>query len=102
MSIKHVMQIDYEGRSPQVTSPRHEKNTYKQVFVGGSSKKIETVLVTDFSSPFSYDDFSLSSIIESGNVDLLNPVGQIYDSNLSANDNILNAFNSIENINISE
>lgn len=88
MSIKHCMQIDYEGRVPRERSEVFTKTTYHHIQVGEVEKKLEQLELKDEESPFLYSDFSLSSLIASGNVDLLNPVGTINDNLLNATDNM--------------
>lgn len=73
---------------------RHHKPTLRHEIIGDSILINEQ---SDEKSPFLYTDFSLKSIIESGNLNLLNPVGNILDSNLVANDKVISNSDKIDN-----
>lgn len=73
---------------------RHHKPTLRHEIFGNS------ILINEQSeekSPFLYTDFSLKTIIESGNLSLLNPVGNILDTNLVAHDNVMSNSDKIDN-----
>lgn len=86
--LRHMNEIDhFEGTPIEV---EYVKPTFQQVITGELNPKVElreyhpeptTLLVTDL---------SLSSIILSGNMELLRPVGQISDTLLQAHDNVNN------------
>lgn len=73
------------------------KPTYRIVQVGEFETRTEQVEVKADDIPFDYRDFSLNSIIASGNTQLLNPTGVIPDSHLSAHDNVNAASDAIDN-----
>lgn len=50
-------------------------------------------------SEFDYRSFSIQNLIDTNNVDLLNPVGIVRDSKLNATDNVNRILDSIESIN---
>lgn len=73
---------------------RHHKPTLTHEIVG------DNVLIneqSDEKSPFLFTDFSLQTIIQSGNFNLLNPVGNILDNNLVAHDKVFNTSDKIDN-----
>lgn len=73
---------------------RHHKPTLCHEIIGDS------LLINEKSeekSPFLFTDFSLKTIIESGNFNLLNPVGNILDTNLVAHDNVMSNTDKIDN-----
>lgn len=73
----------------------HHKPTLKHVAVSESQIAIEEV--TDEPSQFNYRDFSIRTLIESGNLDLLKGVGTIPDSHLTAHDKVFSSSDSIDN-----
>lgn len=93
--MKHAMQIDCEGRVSRPVGERYVPKTYKQVIVGEVEKRVELIEDPCEPSPFAYTDFSLGSIIASGNLDLLNPVGTISDTALTSREKIEGAVEGI-------
>lgn len=76
---------------------KFKKKTYKQVILGDIEPKVEYVEDTDEPSGLLITDLSLRSIIASGNLELLHPVGQISDTLLMANDKVNNIADRIDN-----
>ena len=66
----------------------YEKKTYCQVLVGDLDPKVELVEYHPEPTPLLVTDLSLASLIASGNMDLLRPVGQISDTLLQAHDKV--------------
>ncbi len=73
-----------------------EKKTYCQVVVGDLEPKVELVEYHPESTPLLVTDLSLASLIASGNLELLRPVGQISDTPLQAHDNVHNIADNID------
>lgn len=65
-----------------------EKKTYVQVVVGDLEPKIELVEYHSEPNALLVTDLSLASLIASGNMELLRPVGQISDTLLQAHDKV--------------
>lgn len=81
-------QIDLAEENP--IEVRYDKKTYQQVIVGELEKRIELREYNHEPTPLLVTDLSLSSIIASGNMELLRPVGQISDTLLQAHDKVNN------------
>lgn len=75
---------------------RHIKKTYQQVIVGDLNRKVELCEYKPEPNPLLVTDLSLSSIIASGNLELLRPVGQISDTLLQAHDKVNNIAERID------
>lgn len=75
----------------------HIKKTYQQVIIGDLEKRIELREFKPEPTPLLVTDLSLSSIIASGNFEMLRPVGQISDSLLVAHDKVNNYADRIDN-----
>lgn len=73
---------------------RHHKPTLRHETIGDSILINEQ---SDEKSPFLFTDFSIKTIIESGNLNLLNPVGNILDNNLVAHDKVFSSSDKIDN-----
>ena len=65
-----------------------EKKTYVQVVVGDLEPKVELVEYHPEPNALLVTDLSLASLIASGNMELLRPVGQISDTLLQAHDKV--------------
>lgn len=91
---KHLHISDYVS-SDDCTLVRHHKPTLKHVAVSETQIAIEEV--KDEPSLFNYRDFSVRTILESGNLDLLKGVGTIPDSLLTAHDKVFSTSDSIDN-----
>lgn len=74
----------------------YEKKTYQQVVVGELEKRVELHEYHPEPTPLLVTDLSLASIIASGNMELLRPVGQIPDSLLQAHDKVNNIAERID------
>lgn len=73
------------------------KKTYQQVIVGDLNPKVEFREYHPEPSLLRVTDLSLASIIASGNLELLRPVGQISDTLLQAHDKVSNIADRIDN-----
>lgn len=73
-----------------------EKKTYQQVLVGELEKRVELQEFHPEPTPLLVTDLSLASIIASGNMELLRPVGQIPDTLLQAHDKVNNIAERID------
>lgn len=91
---RHMFEID--SLDDDKVYERFKKKTYRQVIVGDIDPKIEYVEQTDEPSGLLITDLSLRSIIASGNLELLRPVGQISDTLLMANDKVINNADRID------
>lgn len=87
-------EIDLVDENP--IEVRHVKKTFQQVIVGELNRKVELCEYKPEPNPMLVTDFSLSSIIASGNLELLRPVGQIPDSLLQAHDKVNNIAERID------
>lgn len=87
-------EIDLQDENP--IEVRHVKKTYQQVIVGELNRKIELQEFIPEPTPLLVTDLSLSSLIASGNLELLRPVGQIPDSLLQAHDKVNNIAERID------
>lgn len=74
-----------------------EKKTYQQVIMGELQPRVELCEYHPETTPLLVTDLSLASIIASGNLELLRPVGQISDSLLHAHDKVNNIADRIDN-----
>lgn len=88
-------EIDLAEENP--IEVRYDKKTYQQVIVGELEKRIELREYKPEPTPLLVTDLSLSSIIASGNLELLRPVGQISDTLLQAHDKVNNYAERIDN-----
>lgn len=92
---RHMNEIDLIDENP--IEVRHVKKTYQQVITGELDKRIELREYNPEPSLLLVTDLSLASIIASGNMELLHPVGQIPDTLLQANDKVNHYAERIEN-----
>lgn len=76
---------------------RYDKKTYHQVVLGELEQRIELREYRPEPTPLLVTDLSLASIIASGNMELLRPVGQISDTMLQAHDKVNNYAERIDN-----
>lgn len=88
-------EIDLQDENP--IEVRHVKKTYEQVIVGELEKRVELREYNPERTPLLVTDLSLASIIASGNMELLRPVGQISDTLLQAHDKVNNYAERIDN-----
>lgn len=88
-------EIDLQDEYP--IEVRHVKKTYEQVIVGELEKRIELREYNPEPTPLLVTDLSLASIIASGNMEMLRPVGQISDTLLQAHDNVNKYSERIDN-----
>ncbi len=93
--LRHMHEIDLQDENP--IEVRHEKKTYQQVITGEFEKRIELREYKPEPTPLLVTDLSLASIIASGNMELLRPVGQISDTLLQAHDKVNNYADRIDN-----
>lgn len=93
--LRHMNEIDLPEDNP--IEVRYEKKTYQQVIVGELEKRIELREYKPEPTPLLVTDLSLASIIASGNMELLRPVGQISDTLLQAHDKVNNYAERIDN-----
>lgn len=90
-----MYEIDLQDENP--IEVRHVKKTYQQVIVGELEKRIELREYKPEPSLLLVTDLSLASIIASGNMEMLRPVGQISDTLLQAHDNVNHSAERIDN-----
>ena len=93
--LRHMNEIDLCDENP--IEVRYDKKTYQQVITGELEKRIELREYHPEPTPLLVTDLSLASIIASGNMELLRPVGQISDTLLQAHDNVNNYAERIDN-----
>lgn len=93
--LRHMNEIDLQDEYP--IEVRHVKKTYEQVIVGELEKRIELREYNPEPTPLLVTDLSLASIIASGNMEMLRPVGQISDTLLQAHDNVNKYSERIDN-----
>lgn len=93
--LRHMNEIDLIDENP--IEVEHVKKTFVQVITGELEKRVEIIEYKPQLNPLLVTDLSLVSIIASGNMELLRPVGQISDTLLQAHDNVNNAADKIEN-----
>lgn len=93
--LRHMNEIDLVDENP--IEVRYDKKTYQQVIVGELEKRIELREYKPVPTPLLVTDLSLASIIASGNMELLRPVGQISDTLLQAHDKVNNYAERIDN-----
>ena len=93
--LRHMNEIDLQDENP--IEVRHVKKTYEQVIVGELEKRIELREYKPEPTPLLVTDLSLASIIASGNMELLRPVGQISDTLIQAHDNVNKYSERIDN-----
>lgn len=78
---------DFYKKSKNPISPRIEHETFElSTLVDGTLKRVEYKQIKKVESPFNFRDFSLDSILASGNTALLNPVGAISSNNMDVSD----------------
>lgn len=87
-------EIDLVDENP--IEVRHTKKTYQQVIVGDFERKVELREYKPEPNPLLVTDLSIESIISSGNLELLRPVGQIPDTLLQAHDKVNNIADRID------
>ena len=92
--LRHMNEIDLVDENP--IEVRHAKKTYQQVIVGDLDRKVEMREYKPEPTPLLVTDLSLASIIASGNMELLRPVGQISDTLLQAHDKVNNIAERID------
>ena len=92
--LRHMNEIDLQEENP--IEVRYDKKTYQQVITGELEKRIELREYHPEPNPLLVTDLSLASIIASGNMELLRPVGQISDTLLDAHDNVNNSAERID------
>lgn len=93
--LRHMNEIDLAEENP--IEVRYDKKTYQQVIVGELEKRVELREYNPEPTPLLVTDLSLASIIASGNMELLRPVGQITDTLLQAHDKVNNYAERIDN-----
>lgn len=93
--LRHMNEIDLAEENP--IEVRYDKKTYQQVILGELEKRIELREYKPEPTPLLVTDLSLASIIASGNMELLRPVGQISDTLLQAHDKVNNYAERIDN-----
>lgn len=92
---RHMNEIDLCNGNP--IEVEFEKKTYQQVIVGEMNPKVELREYHPEPTPLLVTDLSLASIIASGNLELLRPVGQISDTLLMAHDKVNKIADSLDN-----
>lgn len=91
---KHLHISDYVS-SDDCELVHHHKPTLKHVAISETQIAIEEV--NEDNSSFNFRDFSVRSLLESGNLDLLKGVGTIPNSSLEAHDNVYSTADLIDN-----
>ena len=84
--LRHMNEIDLSTENSNEVE--FEKKTYVQVVVGDLEPKVELVEYHPEPNALLVTDLSLASLIASGNMELLRPVGQISDTLLQAHDKV--------------
>lgn len=94
--MKHLLDHDSMGRNnlPKVKQAPPIQ-TFKQVIKDGLVTLVEQ---KNEDNPLNYRDFSLKSLIDSENTQLLNPVGTINNTQLEASDNMSSAIPHLEEL----
>lgn len=93
--LRHMNEIDLcTVNSNEV---EFEKKTYAQVIVGDIEPKVELVEYHPEPNPLLVTDLSLASLLASGNVEMLRPIGHISDTLLQAHDKV---YDTVERIDI--